>query len=140
MGGLSFGAWEQFFRNEFNEANFKLALNLEYRFDLFGSFKGALFTDVGNIWNVFDDVTDPKRRFDGFEDLSELAVGSGFGVRYDFGLFIFHSIRALKPIILHWKNRRDGYRIAIKKSKHHNRNKLSFLKVKFYSIFAPSKQ
>ena len=83
------GPGSSFSGNEFNEANFKLALNMEYRFDLFGSFKGALFTDVGNIWNVFDDVTDPKRRFDGFEDLSELAVGSGFGVRYDFGLFIF---------------------------------------------------
>ena len=83
------GPGSSFTGNEFNEANFKLALNLEYRFDLFGSFKGALFTDVGNIWNVFDDVTDPKRRFDGFGDLSELAVGSGFGVRYDFGLFIF---------------------------------------------------
>ena len=83
------GPGSSFSGNEFNEANFKLALNVEYRFDLFGSFKGALFTDVGNIWNVFDDVTDPKRRFDGFKDLSELAVGSGFGVRYDFGLFIF---------------------------------------------------
>ena len=83
------GPGSSFSGNEFNEANFKLALNLEYRFDLFGSFKGALFTDVGNIWNVFDDVTDPKRRFDGFGDLSELAVGSGFGIRYDFGLFIF---------------------------------------------------
>ena len=83
------GPGSSFSGNEFNEANFKLALNLEYRFDLFGSFKGALFTDVGNIWNVFDDVTDPKRRFDGLGDFSELAVGSGFGVRYDFGLFIF---------------------------------------------------
>jgi hypothetical protein len=83
------GPGSSFSGNEFNEANFKLALNMEYRFNLFGSFKGALFTDVGNIWNVFDDVTDPKRRFDGYEDLSELAVGSGFGVRYDFGLFIF---------------------------------------------------
>jgi outer membrane protein assembly factor BamA len=83
------GPGSSFSGNEFNEANFKLALNMEYRFELFGSFKGAIFTDVGNIWNVFDDVTDPNRRFDGFEDLSELAVGSGFGVRYDFGLFIF---------------------------------------------------
>ena len=83
------GPGSSFSGNEFNEANFKLALNMEYRFDLFGSFKGALFTDVGNIWNLFDDVTDPKRRFDGFTDLSELAVGSGFGLRYDFGLFIF---------------------------------------------------
>jgi outer membrane protein assembly factor BamA len=83
------GPGSSFSGNEFNEANFKLALNLEYRFDLFGSFKGALFTDVGNIWNVFDDVTDPKTRFDGLRDLSEVAIGTGLGIRYDFGLFIF---------------------------------------------------
>lgn len=75
--------------NEFNEANFKLAFNFEYRFDLIGSLKGALFTDVGNIWNVGDDVTDPQRKFDGIQDLGEMAVGSGFGLRYDFGLFLF---------------------------------------------------
>ena len=75
--------------NEFNEANFKLSFNLEYRFDFIGALKGALFTDVGNIWNLADDVTDPQRRFDGIDDLGELAVGSGFGLRYDFGLFLF---------------------------------------------------
>lgn len=75
--------------NEFNEANFKLALNLEYRFDVIGALKGALFTDVGNIWNLGDDVTDSKRKFEGINDLEELAVGSGIGLRYDFGLFLF---------------------------------------------------
>jgi len=75
--------------NEFNEANFKLALNLEYRFDIIGALKGALFTDVGNIWNLGDDVTDSKRKFEGINDLEELAVGSGIGLRYDFGLFLF---------------------------------------------------
>ena len=74
--------------NEFNEANFKLAFNLEYRFDLFGSLEGALFTDVGNIWNVFDNDTDPKRNFGGFDDLNELAIGSGFGLRYDFNYLV----------------------------------------------------
>ncbi len=83
------GPGSSFSGNEFNEANFKIALNFEFRFDLFGSFKGALFADAGNIWNLFDDVTDPSKRFDGFRDLSELAIGTGFGVRYDFGLFIF---------------------------------------------------
>ena len=102
------GPGSSFSGNEFNEANFKLALNLEYRFDLFGSFKGALFTDVGNIWNVFDDVTDPKRRFDGFGDLSELAVGSGLVFDMILDCLFLDSTRALKPIILHWKNRRDG--------------------------------
>jgi outer membrane protein assembly factor BamA len=74
--------------NEFNEANFKLAFNLEYRFGLFGSLGGALFTDIGNIWNVFDNDTDPKRTFGGFDDLSELAIGTGFGLRYDFNYLV----------------------------------------------------
>ncbi len=75
--------------NEFNEANFKLALNLEYRFDIFGSLKGAFFADAGNIWNVFDNVETPAAKFEGFKDLQELALGTGFGVRYDFDFFVF---------------------------------------------------
>lgn len=46
--------------DEFNEANLKLAFNIEHRFNIFEKFNGALFIDTGNIWNVFDDVTDPK--------------------------------------------------------------------------------
>ena len=75
--------------NEFNEANLKLAFNLEYRFDVFGSLKSALFIDAGNIWNLNDNINDSARSFDGFKDLSELAIGTGFGFRYDFGLFLF---------------------------------------------------
>ena len=74
--------------NEFNEANLKISFNVEYRFDLIGTFKGALFIDAGNIWNVADNVDESARRFDGFRDLDELAVGTGFGFRYDFGLFL----------------------------------------------------
>jgi outer membrane protein assembly factor BamA len=75
--------------NEFNEANFKLAFNLEYRFPLTGSLKGGIFIDAGNVWNVFDDIEDTAFRFEGFKDLSELAIGSGFGLRYDFDFFVF---------------------------------------------------
>ncbi|MEO1010557.1 MAG: BamA/TamA family outer membrane protein [Bacteroidota bacterium] len=75
--------------NDFNEANFKLALNLEYRFPVVGNFKGALFADLGNIWNVFDDVDDPDATFNGFESLVDIAIGSGFGLRYDFTYFLF---------------------------------------------------
>lgn len=74
--------------NEFNEANLKLAFNAEYRFDVLGAFKGAVFIDAGNIWNMKDNVDEAARRFDGFQDLDELAVGTGFGLRYDFGLFL----------------------------------------------------
>ena len=83
-------------KNEFNEANFKLALNLEYRFKMFGNFNGALFSDIGNIWNIFDDTNESSRSFDGFKDLDELAIGSGFGLRYDSGLFIFRLDMGLK--------------------------------------------
>ena len=75
--------------NEFNEANMKLAFNAEWRFDLVGKLKGALFADLSNIWNVQDNVTDPKMRFDGWQDLDELALATGFGLRYDFDFFVF---------------------------------------------------
>ena len=75
--------------NEFNEANLKLTFNLEYRFPLIGKMNGAFFVDAGNIWNVSDNVTDPDYRFDGFKDLSEIAIGTGFGLRYDFDFFVF---------------------------------------------------
>ncbi len=73
---------------DFNEANFKLAFNAEYRFTVLGSFKSALFADIGNIWNVRDNVTDPAYTFRGLSDLKELAVATGFGLRYDFGIFV----------------------------------------------------
>ena len=75
--------------NEFNEANFKLAFNLEYRFPILGALKGGLFIDTGNVWNLWDDVEDPKMRFEGLQDLSEIAIGSGVGLRYDFDFFVF---------------------------------------------------
>lgn len=76
-------------KNEFNEANFKLALNAEYRFTILGAFKGAVFMDAGNIWNVMDNIKDEESKFDGISDLKELGVASGIGLRYDFGFFVF---------------------------------------------------
>lgn len=73
---------------DFNEANLKLAFNTEYRYTILGSFKGAFFIDAGNIWNIKDDIEDPAFRFDGFGDLKEIAIASGFGLRYDFGFFV----------------------------------------------------
>ena len=75
--------------NEFNEANLKISMNMEYRFPVIGSLRGALFIDSGNIWNFQDNVTDPKASFDNLSDLSEIAIGSGIGIRYDFDFFVF---------------------------------------------------
>ncbi|MDA0177499.1 outer membrane protein assembly factor [Mesoflavibacter profundi] len=77
--------------NEFNEANFKIALSAEQRFNLFGDLNGALFVDAGNIWNVFDDIEEEKATFSGLQSLEDIAVGSGFGLRYDFGFFVLRG-------------------------------------------------
>ncbi|MET0759116.1 MAG: BamA/TamA family outer membrane protein [Flavobacterium sp.] len=74
--------------NDFNEANLKLALSTELRFNLFGSLNGAVFVDAGNIWNVFDNVEDEKSVFSGLKSLENSAIGSGFGFRYDFNFFV----------------------------------------------------
>ncbi|MEP7094119.1 MAG: BamA/TamA family outer membrane protein, partial [Flavobacterium sp.] len=74
--------------NDFNEANMKIALSGEFRFKVFGDVKGAIFADAGNIWNVLDNVTDEKAKFNSLNDLAEIALGSGFGLRYDLSFFV----------------------------------------------------
>ena len=82
--------------NEFNEANFKIALNLEYRYPIIGPVKGAFFIDAGNIWNVNNNVPDSSQSLNSYRDLNQLAVGTGFGLRYDFDYFIFRLDTAFK--------------------------------------------
>uniref|UniRef100_UPI00404A3110 translocation and assembly module lipoprotein TamL n=1 Tax=Flavobacterium sp. TaxID=239 RepID=UPI00404A3110 len=77
--------------NDFNEANMKISFNLEYRFNVVGPLKGALFADFGNIWNIFDNVEDTSYTFNGAKSLLDIAMGSGFGIRYDFDFFVIRT-------------------------------------------------
>ena len=77
-------------------ADIKLEANLEYRFNLFWLMEGALFVDAGNIWAIDDN---DKRegalfRLNSFYD--DIAVGTGFGLRFDFSFFIFRFDMGLK--------------------------------------------
>ena len=74
--------------NDFNEANMKIACSGEFRFKILGPLKGALFADAGNIWNVLDNVVDEKSTFKNLKDIKEIALGSGFGLRYDLSFFV----------------------------------------------------
>lgn len=74
--------------NDFNEANLKLALSTEYRFNVAGPWNLALFIDTGNIWNALDNVEDPEMTFNGLSSLKDVAVGSGLGLRYDLSFFV----------------------------------------------------
>jgi hypothetical protein len=74
--------------DDFNEANMKIALSSEFRFKILGDLKGALFADAGNIWNVYDNVIDEKSTFTGIKSLKDIALGTGFGLRYDLSFFV----------------------------------------------------
>jgi outer membrane protein assembly factor BamA len=66
----------------------KLEGNLEYRFDIFRSLKGALFTDAGNVWlfKTNPAAYDNSFKFDQF--YNEIAVGAGVGLRLDITFFV----------------------------------------------------
>lgn len=75
---------------EYNIGSLKFLTSAEYRFDMFGSLKGALFVDAGNIWDITNSIfAEDEAKFDGFQSLQDLAVGSGFGLRYDFSFLVF---------------------------------------------------
>jgi len=73
----------------FNQTgDMKLEGNIELRFDIFKWFKGALFTDFGNVWLVKKDParSDANFAFDRF--WKEFAVDGGLGLRLDFSYFV----------------------------------------------------
>lgn len=74
--------------NDFNEANMKMAFNLEYRFNVSGPINLALFADAGNIWNTLDDTSNEDMKFTGWNSLKDIALGTGLGLRYDLSFFV----------------------------------------------------
>jgi len=67
--------------------NIRLEANVEYRFPIFGFFKGALFADAGNVWNSNENPSLPGGKFSS-NFLSELGMGAGFGTRVDVQGFV----------------------------------------------------
>jgi hypothetical protein len=62
--------------------------NIEYRFNIIGSYNGALFADAGNIWLLKPNPDKPGGEFNPIKFLNELAIGAGLGFRWDFEYFI----------------------------------------------------
>ena len=67
---------------------FKVELNAEYRFPLFGYLHGAVFLDAGNIWLLKDDPLRPGGKLVGSRFLKDLALGTGIGLRFDMGMIV----------------------------------------------------
>ena len=66
----------------------KLELNAEYRFPFINAFQGALFIDAGNVWLMHGDDAHPGGKFGDGGFFKSLAVGTGFGLRYDLDFLI----------------------------------------------------
>lgn len=70
----------------------KLESNFEYRFPIYGLFKGAVFLDAGNIWllnpdqEIMEERPGGAFRWDTFYE--QLALGTGFGLRIDVDFFV----------------------------------------------------
>lgn len=70
-------------------ADMKINLNLEYRFKIVWVLEGAFFVDAGNIWAISKEDTRPGARFQFGSFISDMAIGSGMGARFDFSYFLF---------------------------------------------------
>lgn len=69
----------------------RLEGNLEYRFPLVGVLFGAVFFDAGNVWlREGDESVLPGGEF-GSDWLSELGLGTGFGLRVDIQNFVIRG-------------------------------------------------
>jgi len=112
-------------------ADILLEGSLEVRQKLFGFVNGAVFVDAGNVWTfeprkvVSDDDGNPgSAEFRPESFLKEIAVGTGFGLRFDFTFLILRFDVGIKV----WDPARDeGQRFV-------------FDKVKFFGPFGPNRE
>ncbi len=86
------------FRDRYGDL--QLEANLEYRYTIaqFSSLRlaGALFSDVGNVWNVKKDKNNPDSEFDINRLGKDIAIGVGTGIRMDFSYFLIRIDGGLK--------------------------------------------
>ena len=76
----------------------KLDMNIEYRTHLFWKLGAAAFIDAGNIWTLREYNIQPGGQFQ-LKDLpSQLAVGYGLGLRFNFNYFILRFDLGMKAI------------------------------------------
>ncbi|MDR2926999.1 MAG: BamA/TamA family outer membrane protein [Cytophagaceae bacterium] len=81
----------------FNQtADIKLEANIEYRFNLFWVLEGAFFLDAGNIWDLRLNTARERGLFRFSEFYKQIALGTGFGLRFDFKYFIFRLDPGIK--------------------------------------------
>ena len=86
----------------------KLEMNAEYRFTIISFLKGAVFADAGNVWLLKSNPanTGSPFTFPGF--MNEIAVGAGFGLRFDISFFVIRFDLAI-PLRKPWIEENNGW-------------------------------
>lgn len=86
------------FKDRFGDI--RLEGNFEYRFNIlntsFVKIGSALFADVGNVWNLKQNTTNPNSEFNIARFYKDLAIGVGTGLRFDFTIFLLRIDVAYK--------------------------------------------
>jgi outer membrane protein assembly factor BamA len=73
----------------------RLEANIEYRFDIYWKFAGALFIDAGNVWTLQGSDNEAGRfRWNTFG--KSLAANWGVGLRLDFDFLLLRIDLGLK--------------------------------------------
>jgi outer membrane protein assembly factor BamA len=86
----------------------KLEANLESRFRILGNLHGATFLDWGGLWLLRDDPNRPGGTFSPEHFLSDMALGTGLGLRYDFDFLVIRLDAGL-GLHLPYDTGRRGY-------------------------------
>ncbi len=74
---------------EYNIGSLKFLSSFEYRFDIAGNLKSAIFVDAGNIWDITNSSSvDEESKFKNLKSITDIAIASGFGIRYDFKFLV----------------------------------------------------
>lgn len=79
----------------------KLETNFEYRFRMANNFlgtklNGATFIDMGNIWRLRENELNQNGTLNFERFFSQIAIGTGFGLRFDMDYFIIRLDAGLK--------------------------------------------
>jgi outer membrane translocation and assembly module TamA len=97
-GSLTPGSYNSYLVSKLNKpqiGDVRINLSGEYRFKMTTKLRGALFVDAGNIWTVKYDSLRPGSQINK-EWFKELAVASGFGIRYDIDFVVIRLDVGLK--------------------------------------------
>ncbi|MEM7551160.1 MAG: BamA/TamA family outer membrane protein [Bacteroidota bacterium] len=70
--------------------------SVEIRRNIFGFLNGAVYLDFGNSWTLRDEASRPGAVFESGDFFEEIAIGTGFGLRFDFSFLILRLDTGIK--------------------------------------------